>query len=82
MPDKLIRVRKQPTAEHNPWNFDLEVGDRVYIWIEYEKTATMMDLVESRGWGKAAGGVLTPKPVRKDGKLRVVVIREGIWYWV
>ncbi len=78
---KLRRVRKQPTVAYNPRNFDLEAGDRAYIWIKFGETATMVDLLESQGRDKAASGVLTPKPVIKDGKLRVVVIREGVWYW-
>jgi elongation factor P hydroxylase len=63
------------------WNDNLEVGDRVYVWVEYKKTATMYDLVESRGWGKAAAGELTPVCVKKDGKARIAVLDNGVWYW-
>ena len=76
------RLRKQPTAVYNPRNFNLEAGDRVYKWVQFQKSATMVDLVESRGWGKRAAGELTPKPVTKNGKPRIAVIKEGIWYWL
>lgn len=77
----LRRVRKQPVAVLNLWNFNHEAGDRVYTWVKYPETATMVDLVQSRGWGKRASGELTPKPVTKNGKPRIVVRRAGVWYW-
>lgn len=80
--DAVRRMKKQPTAVYDPRNFDHEAGDRVYIWVKFQETATMVDLVESRGWGKKNSGVLTPKPVAQNGQLRIAVIREGIWYWV
>lgn len=78
---QLRRMRKQPTTVCDPRNFDHEAGDRVYIWVKFKETATMVDLMESRGWGKRSSGVLTPKPVTKNGELRIAVVREGIWYW-
>lgn len=77
----MRRMRKQPRCVRNDWNDDLEVGDRVYVWIEYPKMATMYDLTESRGWGKAVAGELTPVCVKKDGKSRIAVINDGVWLW-
>lgn len=78
---QLRRPHKQPIASYNAWDFNREAGDRVYVWVKFQETATMIDLVESKGWGKRTSGELTPKPVTKNGELRIAVVREGIWYW-
>jgi len=74
-------MRKQPRCARNDWNHNLEVGDRVYVWMEFQKTAVMYDLTESRGRNKAAIGELTPVRVTKNGQARVATIQDGVWYW-
>lgn len=77
----MRKMRKQPMGVRNDWYPDYEPGDRVYRWLEYEKSALMYDLVESRGRNKAAAGELTPILVKKDKGPRLAIVKDGIWYW-
>ncbi len=77
----MRRMRKQPITVRNDWNHNLEVGDRIYTWIEFGKTAVMDDLVESNGRNKASMGELTPVRVVKSGRDRIAIVKDGIWYW-
>ena len=74
-------MRKQPVGARNDWNFGLEDGDRVYTWIKVDKTAMMDDLFLSTGKNKRAAGELTPRRVTKDGRARIAVVKDGVWYW-
>ena len=79
----MRRMRKQPIGHRNDWNHDLEIGDRVYTWVEYKKTAVIDDLVESSGHNKAASGELTPRRIVKNRKCRIATRKKnGIWYWI
>lgn len=46
---KRIKMRKQPVGELDPWNFNAEVGDRVWVdgktreHIKYMIYGTLMD---------------------------------------
>ncbi len=77
----MRKMRKQPVGVRNDWNFALEDGDRVYTWIKFDKTAVMYDLVLSNGKNKRAAGELTPRRVSRDGRARIVSVKDGVWYW-
>ena len=77
----MRRMRKQPSAGYNPWNFDLEAGDRVYDPQPELECCYIYDLVESRGRNKSAAGELTPVLVKKNGYPRRGVLGDGVWYW-
>jgi len=78
----MRRMRKQPVAGYNPWNFDLEEGDRVYQAMPELGGAWIYDLRESTGRNKSAVGELTPHLVKKNGRARVGVLGDdGVWYW-
>ena len=76
----MRKMRKQPVGARNDWNFDLEDGDRVYTWITSD-SAVMDDLFLSTGKDKRAAGELTPRRVSKDGRARIAVVKDGVWYW-
>lgn len=73
----MIKMRKQPTDNYNPWNELLMPGQRVYDKINNK----MYDLYESNGWGKRSLGELVIKEplAQKQGKIPIQV--DGIWYW-
>lgn len=77
----MRKLRKQPVARMDPWNFSLEPGDRVFEWRGADQ-AFMYDLRESHGRNKRAAGELTPYRVTKDGIARRARRIDGIWYWV
>jgi len=76
----LRRMRKQPVGGRNDWNHNLEEGDRVYTWVS-DETVVMDDLVVSRGKNKRASGELTPVRVCSNGKARIAIRKDGVWYW-
>jgi hypothetical protein len=79
---RLRRVRKQPVAAFNQWDFDRNEGDRVYRRIGDSDEAELIDLHESHGRDKAAGGELSFRVVKKDGRVRrAVLCDDGLWYW-
>lgn len=77
----MRKMRKQPVGPRNDWNFDLEAGDRVYIWTTVGEKAMMDDLVLSTGKDKRAVGELTPRRVSRNGWPRIAVVKDGVWYW-
>lgn len=78
----MSRIRKQPVASYNPWDWEREAGDRVYAYDPSHQAAYMIDLVESRGRNKRDAGELTPRIVKKNGKVRLAYrAGDGIWYW-
>lgn len=77
----MRKMRKQSICPRNDWNHSLEVGDRVWTWVKLGETAMMDDLVQSNGKNKAAAGELTPRRVSKNGRARIAVVKDGIWYW-
>lgn len=73
----LRRMRKQVTHMYNPWNHNLEIGDRVYD----DLTDKVFDLMESTGWGKARAGDLTPVEPKAQRNGAKPVCKDGVWYW-
>ena len=78
----MRKMHKQPTGPYSPWNFDHEEGDRVFQRLGDTNKAIMFDLFESKGKDKASCGILIERVVMKDGKERVAVCKDGVWYWV
>lgn len=73
---KRRKMRKQITQIYNPYNFDLEVGDRVI-----DSLGCVSDLKESTGFYQRASGVLIAIPCKKPHPNAKAIQIEGIWYW-
>ena len=59
-----------------------EPGDRHFDPQPHLEGAYIIDLVQSTGWAKRALGELTPKTVKKHGRLRIAELgSDGVWYW-
>lgn len=73
----MRKMRKQVTGGFNPWNQDIEVGDRLY---DYQQNK-VYDIYISTGRDKRAMGELSYKePItQKNGKKAMQI--NGIWYW-
>lgn len=78
----MRKIRKQPVCAYNPWNWNLEPGDRVYRVMPELEGAYMIDLRESTGRNKRDAGELTPHTVTKNGAPRLAVLGDNLqWYW-
>jgi hypothetical protein len=83
----MRKMRKQPVCAYNPWNHDIEVGWRLYQWLDINNGVAMIyDVRESSGRNKSACGILTAHLVKKDGRERVALQRRDeagqlTWYW-
>lgn len=78
----MRRLRKQPVAAFNPWDFEREIGDRVYSLQACCGDYHILDLVESRGRHKSAAGILSTRLVKKNGRARLAIRDDqGTWYW-
>lgn len=79
----MRRMRKQPVAQLNQWDWDREPGDRVFRPMNKSEYAAIYDLVESNGRHKSAAGELTPRLVKKRGKPRRAAMDDvGVWHWI
>lgn len=67
-------MKKQVIGIYNPWNFDLEHGDRVI-----DSQGNVFDLYESKGSCKVAAGELSYRLVSSKRKKAVKI--NNIWYW-
>ena len=81
MGETTRKLRKQPIARLNPWNFDLEPGDRVFELRPDLGSAYIYDLIESTGRNKRAAGELVSRLVKKSGQPRLAELRGDCWYW-
>jgi hypothetical protein len=76
------RLRKQPIALFNPWNFAAEPGDRMYLPVPESEGAHIYDVYESRGRNKRAAGELSRRIVKRNGIPRLAFLDDtGVWRW-
>lgn len=88
----MRKMSKQPDRQYNEWDFDIEVGMRLYRPVysyspEYKiardrRYCTIYDVEASSGWGKRNAGELYPRLVKKNGLARFAVKKDLVWYWV
>jgi len=76
------RLKVQPVARLNAWDFDREAGDYVFEPLPDLDCARIYVLQTSNGFDKAAIGELTPCLIKKNGKTRRAELDEfGVWRW-
>lgn len=79
----MRKMRKQPKGPWNPCNFELEVGDRVFMGKPELEGAYIYDLRESNGVYKRGVGQLIPFLIKKNKQPRLAQLGDdNIWYWV
>jgi len=72
----MRRMRKQPIGQYNPWSERVfHHGERVYG--SFLGEPVIYDLYDGRGMD----GLLVARLVKKDGKTRAAVEKNGVWYW-
>ena len=72
----VIRSRKGRFLAWNPWNWDIEVGDKLIT-----ADGKLYRAEKSSGWGKRAAGELYPREIKPPIKGAKAVLIDGVGYW-
>lgn len=76
------KLKRQPVARFNMWDFDREAGDYVFHPLPEQECANIFVYRESTGKNKASSGELTPHMITKNGKPRRAELDDfSVWRW-